>query len=71
MCGSQAALVVANARRHWKWRVRNDLGTLINAPPVGVVVFDAATGPAMSFNREARGIMDGCWLEIWPESSAD
>ena len=58
MFASQAALVIANARRHRdEQRARADLETLINTSPVGVVVFDARTGVPVSFNREARRIM--------------
>ena len=60
MFASQAALVIANARRHREeQRARNDLETLINTSPVGVAVFDARTGAPVSFNREARRIVDG------------
>ena len=60
MFASQAALVIANARRHWEERrARADLETLIDTSPVGVVVFDAATGEPRSLNREARRIVDG------------
>ena len=56
---SQAALAIANARRHREeQRTRADLETLINTSPVGVVVFDAVTGEPQSFNREARRIAD-------------
>ena len=56
---SQAAMAIANARRHREVRrTRTDLETLINTSPVGVVVFDAETGAPMSFNREARRIVD-------------
>ncbi len=56
---SQAALAIANARRHGEERrARADLETLINTSPVGVVVFDAATGVPKSFNREAMRIVD-------------
>ena len=56
---SQAALVIANARRHRdERRARADLETLIDTSPVGVVVFDAATGAPKSFNREAHRIVD-------------
>ena len=56
---SQAALVIANARRYQEERqTRTDLETLIDTSPVGVVVFDAATGLPKSFNREARRIVD-------------
>ena len=56
---SQAAMAIANARRHREERrARADLETLIDTSPVGVVVFDARTGEAKSFNREARRIVD-------------
>ncbi len=56
---SQAAMAIANARRHREEkRARADLETLINTSPVGVVVFDALTGAPKSFNREARRIGD-------------
>ncbi len=59
MFASQAAMAIANARRHREeQRARADLETLIDTSPVGVVVFDAATGMPMSFNREARRIVD-------------
>ena len=59
MFASQAALVIANARRHREeQRARADLETLIDTSPVGVVVFDARTGAPVSFNREARRIVD-------------
>ena len=54
-----AAMVIANARRYRdERRARDDLETLINTSPVGVVVFDAATGSPRSFNREAHRIVD-------------
>ena len=60
MFAAQAALVIANARRHRdERRVRNDLETLINTSPVGVVVFDANAGVPLYFNREALRIVDG------------
>jgi DNA-binding response OmpR family regulator/signal transduction histidine kinase len=56
---SQAAMAIANARRHREERrVRTDLETLIDTSPVGVAVFDAKTGAPVSFNREARRIVD-------------
>ncbi len=59
MFESQAAMVIANSRRHRdEKRARNDLETLINTSPVGVVVFDARTGVPVSFNREARRIVN-------------
>ena len=60
MFASQAALVIANARRHREERqARSDLETLVDTSPVGVVVFDARTGERVSFNREAMRIVDG------------
>ncbi|MYI06705.1 MAG: GAF domain-containing protein, partial [Gemmatimonadetes bacterium] len=56
---SQAAMAVANARRHREERrARADLETLIDTSPVGVAVFDVVTGSPKSFNREARRIVD-------------
>ena len=52
---SQAAAVVANARKHRdEQRARADLEALIDTSPVGVVVFDGRTGRPATFNREAR-----------------
>ncbi|MYC38437.1 MAG: response regulator [Chloroflexi bacterium] len=60
MFASQAALVIANTRRHRdEQRARAGLETLIDISPVGVVVFDIKTGASVSFNREARRIVDG------------
>ncbi len=59
MFASQAALVIANARRYRdEQRARDDLETLVNTSPVGVVVLDARTGAPVSFNREAPRIVD-------------
>ena len=55
---SQAALVIANARRHRdERRARADLEALVNTAPVGVLVFDALTGNPVSVNQEARRII--------------
>ncbi len=60
MFAAQAAMVIANARKYQdEQRARADLETLINTSPVGVVVFDARAGRVVSFNREARRIVDG------------
>ena len=60
MFASQAALVIANARRHRdERRARTFLETLVNTSPVGVVVIDAPTGAAVSFNQEAIRIVKG------------
>ena len=59
MFASQAALVIANARRHREeQRARADLETLVNTSPVGVVVFDAKSGVPVKDNLEARRIME-------------
>ena len=56
---SQAAAAIANARTHRdEQRARADLEALVDTSPVGMVVFDAGTGRAVSFNREARRIVD-------------
>ena len=56
---SQAAAAIANARTHHnERRARADLEALVETSPVGVVVFDAASGRAVSFNREARRIVE-------------
>ena len=59
MFSAQAAMVIANARQYRdERRARDDLETLIDTSPVGVVVLDGATGAPKSFNREARRIVD-------------
>ena len=59
MFASQAALVIANARRHRdERRARGNLETLIDTSPVGVVVFDARTAAPVSINRETRRILE-------------
>ncbi|MCY4591233.1 MAG: ATP-binding protein [Alphaproteobacteria bacterium] len=57
---SQAATAIINARTHRdEQRARSDLEALIETSPVGVVVFSAPTGRPVSFNREARRIVEG------------
>ena len=69
MFASQAALVIANARRHREERrARAGLETLVNTAPVGVLVFDAKTGGVTSVNREARRIVSGLHM---PGGSAE
>ena len=59
MFASQAAMAIANARRHREERrARADLETLLDTSPIGVVVLDALTGAPKSLNREARRIVD-------------
>ena len=56
---SQAATAIANARAHRdEQRARADLEALVDTSPVGVVVFDARTGRPVSFNREAKRIVE-------------
>ena len=60
MFASQAAMAIANARRHREeQRAGADLETLINTSPVGVVIFNARTGAPVSLNMEGRRIVDG------------
>ena len=60
MFASQAALVIANARRYRdELRARSDLEGLIATCPVGVVVFDAKSGAPVSYNRETLRIVEG------------
>ena len=56
---SQAAAAIANARTYRdEQRARADLQALVDTSPVGVVVFDAGTGAPLSFNREAKRIVE-------------
>ena len=56
---SQAAMAIANARTHRAVeRARADLEAVIETSPVGVAVLDAASGGAVSLNREARRIVE-------------
>ncbi len=57
---AQAATAIANARTYRdEQRARADLEALIDTSPVGVVVFEARSGAAVSINQEARRIVDG------------
>ena len=56
---SQAATAIANARTYGnEQRARADLEALVETCPVGVVVFDGASGRPVSFNREARRLAE-------------
>ncbi len=56
---AQAAVAIANARAFRdERRARADLEALVDTSPVGVAVFDAATGRLVSLNREARRIVE-------------
>ena len=69
MFASQAALVIANARRYREERrARTHLETLLETSPVGVVVFDARNGRVSSLNREARRIVGDL---LTPDSSVE
>ena len=58
MFASQAAMVIANARRHREERwARADLETLVDTSPVGVVVFDAGTGAPVSSTLADAGLL--------------
>ncbi|MDE2787339.1 MAG: response regulator [Chloroflexota bacterium] len=68
MFASQAALVIANARRYREERrARADLEALVDTSPIGVVVFDVENRRVRSLNRESRRIIgdllepDGSW----------
>ena len=66
MFASQAALVIANARRHREeQRARRDMETLVDTSPVAVLVFNARTGELASHNREATRIAS----EVVPEAA--
>ena len=57
---SQAATAIANARTHRdEQRARADLEAMVDTSPVGVVVLDARSGRPVSFNREAKRIVEG------------
>ena len=55
---SQAATAIANARAHREERrARAELEALVEASPVGVVVFETPTGEPLSVNREIMRIV--------------
>ena len=57
---AQAAVAIANARSYRnEQRARAHLEAVIDTSPVGVVVFDAATGALLSMNPEAQRIVEG------------
>ena len=67
---SQAAAAIVNARTHRdERRARAELEALIETSPIGVLVFDAGTGRLVSFNREAKRIVEG--LRIGDRSVED
>ena len=71
MFASQAALVIANARRHRdELRARADLEALIDTSPVGVVVFDARGGRCSRSTVRRRGFSKGSGRLDAPSSSS-
>ena len=63
----QVAAAVANSRAlHGERRARARSEALVETSPVGVVVFDAQSGRPVSFNREARRIMESLRLPRRP-----
>ena len=66
---AQAAIAIANARAHRdEQRARADLEALVETSPVGVVVFDAETARPVSYNREARRIVEALRM---PDGTAE
>ena len=60
---AQAAAAIRNAQAHRdERRARADMEALVETSPVGVVVFDAASGRPLSVNREAVRIVAGLHL---------
>ncbi|WP_419166734.1 ATP-binding protein [Candidatus Palauibacter sp.] len=57
---SQAGAAIGNARAYRdERRARANMEALVETSPVGVVVFDAGSGDALSVNREAARIVEG------------
>ena len=64
---SQAAAAITNARTHRnERRARANLEALVETSPVGVVVLDARAGRPVSFNREARRIVESLRIPDHP-----
>ena len=60
---AQAATAITHARTYRdELRARADIEALVETSPVGVAVFDATTGYPISFNREARRIIESLRL---------
>ena len=73
MFASQAAVVIANARRYAEeHRAKADLEALLNTSPVGVLVFDAKTGTWCRSTRRRGGSSADCMRRVieWSNSSA-
>ena len=60
LVASQAAVVIANARtQSAAQRVQAHFEALIETAPIGVVIFDAATGRMLLINQEAKRLVEG------------
>ncbi|MCE2501191.1 MAG: winged helix-turn-helix domain-containing protein [Dehalococcoidia bacterium] len=60
LLSAYAASAISNALLYEKERsAKADLESLVNISPVGVVVFDARSANIVSFNPEARRMLDG------------
>ena len=67
MFASQAALVIANARRYREEQeTRAYLETLINTSPIGVVVINAKTGKLVLYNHEMARMFEGLRIPGYP-----
>ncbi len=64
---SQAATAIANARAYRdEQRARAKVEALVDTSPVGVAVFDVASGAIVSLNQEAKRIVEGLRMEDRP-----
>ena len=69
---SQAATAIANAHTYRKeQRDRADLEALVETSPVGVVVFDAGTGHAVSFSAGRVVTYDSLLRQVWGQRESD
>ena len=60
LVAAQAAAAIDNARTYRaEQRARADLEAVVETSPIGVAVFDVRTGRPVSFNREARRMLEG------------
>ena len=60
LLASQAGVAIACAQAQTATqRIRAELETLVETAPVGVAIFDAATGEMVSVNREGLRVVDG------------
>ena len=64
LLASLAGAAIANARKYQdEIQAKADLEALVDASPVGVVVFDAVSGLVVSFNQEVRRIVGDLRIE--------